>query len=873
MRLPMWRRRQKEELDEEIRAHLEQAVRVRIERGESREQAEAAARREFGNPGLVAEVTRDTWGWAWLDNLAQDVRYGLRQLRRNPGFAITAILTLALGIGANTAIFSAVNSVLLRPLPYRDSDRLVAVFLHEKQLNEPRNPTSPYDFHQWQQNRVFETMAAASPWTPVLTGYDRPDHLEGLRASATLFRLLRAEAALGRTFRDEENEIGNHRVIVLGHDLWLRRFGGDRALVGRTLLLDGEPFTVIGVMPAGFRFPPFWAVQAEFWAPLTFTPQERNRRARMLRAFARLKQGVTLEQAQAEMDAIARRIEGESPDSNTSVGVNVEALQEPVVTEVRPVLLVLLGAAGFVLLIGCTNIANLLLARASVRGQEFAVRRALGASPTRLVRQMLTENLLLAAISSVAGVLLGAWLLAALRGLMADSLPRVAVVQLDLRVLAFSFGASLLAAVFTGLFPALRARHAALADALKTGARQAGASKSRLRSALVVAEVALAVVLLTGAGLMLQSVWRLMNLDPGFRRDQLLTATVSFPGPRYATVAQQSLLLGELRQRIAALPGVEAAALVNHLPIGGDVWRFQFVVEGQPSPPSDQMPLAVYRASTLGLLRAMGIRLVRGRDFAPSDSPESAPVVLINETLARRYFGTDNPVGRHLRLGALDSTLPWLTVIGVTGDVRQGALAGEIPPEMYLPYTQHLTEFHRSSTLVVHTRHETAPLEAAARRITADLDPTLPVTDIRTIEQLLEQEVRQPRRHSLLMATFAGLALLLAGIGLYGVASYVAALRTQEIAVRIALGAQRGDILQLVIGRAISLVLTGIGIGLGGALALTRSLESLLFHVSPTDPGTLLAVSTVLGLVALLAGYLPARRAVRVDPMAALRQE
>ena len=873
MKLPLWRRKQKDELDEELRAHHDAAVQERIERGEPRAQAESAARREMGNTGLIAEITREMWGWASLDRLLQDVRYGLRQLRRNPGFTLTAVLTLALGIGANTAIFSAVNSVLLRPLPYRDSDRLVAVFNHEKRMGEPRNPTSPFDFHQWQQNRVFEAMAAATPWEPVLTGYDRPDRLDGLRASATLFQLLGAEAALGRTFREPDGEIGSHRVVVLGHNIWQRRFGSDRALVGRTLLLDSEPYTVIGVMPPGFRFPPFWAVDAEFWAPLTFTPDERNRRARFLRAFARLKPGVTLAQARSEMDGIARRLEQEAPQSNKSVGVTVEPLQEPVVHGIRPVLVALLGAAGFVLLIGCANIANLLLARASVRSREFAVRMALGASRARLVPQLLTESLLLALLSGAAGLLLGVWLLGALRGMMAESLPRIVEVQLDWRVLAFAFAVSLLTAIATGLAPALQAGRGGLVDALKSGTRQTSGGSSRLRGGLVVSEVALAVVLLAGAGLMLQSVWRLANLDPGFRREQVLTAEISFAGERYETVEQQFHLVNNVQQRISALPGVEAAALTNHLPIGGDVWRFQFVVDGQPLPPSDQMPLAVYRAATPGLFRALGIRLVRGRDFSATDTPGSEPVILVNETAARRYFGGEDPVGKRIRLGGLDSKLPWLTVVGVTSDVRQGALAEDVPPEMYLPYAQQLTEFYRNTTLVVHTRGETAPLEKAIQQVTWDLDANLPVTRIRTIEQILEGEVRLPRRQGLLIAAFAGVALLLAGIGLYGVVSYMVARRTQEIGVRMALGAQRGDILRLVVGQGMGLVTLGLSIGLAGAWMLTRWVEGLLFQVSPTDPATFAAVSVLLGLVALLACCMPARRAVRVDPMTALRQE
>ncbi len=873
MNLPLWRRKQKVQLDEEINAHLDAAIRERIARGEPPAQAEAAARREFGNVALIKEVTRDQWGWTWLEHLAQDLRYGLRQLRRNPGFTLTAVLTLALGIGANTAIFTLVNSVLLRPLPYRESDRLVAVFQHEKRLGERRNAASPFSFHQWQHNRVFETMAAATPWSPVLTGHDRPDVIDGLKVSATLFPLLRADAALGRTFHPEEGEPGSHRVVVLGHDLWQRRFGGDASLVGRAVQLDGEPYTVVGVMPHGFRFPPFWAVEAGFWTPLTFTPEERNRNARFLRVFARLRPGVTVERAQSELDAIARRIEQENPRDYTAVGVTVEPLQEPVVHGARPVLLVLLGAVGFVLLIGCANIANLLLARASVRRQEFAVRLAIGASGARLVRQLLTESLLLAALSGLAGVLLGLWLLGALRGLLAESLPRIAGVEFDLRVLAFASGASLLAAAATGLVPALQARCGVLADALKSGARQAGGPRNRLRGALVTAEVALAVILLTGAGLMLQSVWRLMNLDPGFRRDRLLTATVAFPGPRYETVEQQRRFLEQLQQRIQALPGVDTAALVNHLPIGGDMWRFRFLVEGQSLTDRDETPLAAYRAATPGLFRALGIRLLRGRDFTAADTTNSEPVIVINETLARRYFPGTDPVGKRIRLGGLDSDLPWCTVIGVAGDVRQGALAADIPPEMYLPYSQQLTEFYRSATLAVQTRADTASLERSIVSAIGDLDAGLPVTALRTIEQLLEGEVRQPRRQSLLIAGFAGLALLLAGIGLYGVIAYAVTQRTHEIGIRMALGARPAEIVKLVLRHGLLLTVGGVVIGLAGALALARALHGMLFEVSASDPATFAIVPLLLAAVALLACYFPARRASRVDPLAALRHD
>ncbi len=874
MNLPLWRRKQKAQLDEEISAHLDAAVRERIARGESRAQAEAAARREFGNTALVAEVTRDQWGWTWLEQLAQDLRYGLRQLRRSPGFALTAMLTLALGIGANTAIFTLVNSVLLRPLPYEESERLVAVFQHEKKLGERRNATSPFSFHRWQQqNSVFETMAAATPWSPVLTGHDRPDVIDGLKVSATLFPLLRADAALGRTFHPEEGEPGNHRVVVLGHDLWQRRFGGDAALVGRTIQLDGEPYTVIGVMTPGFRFPPFWVVDAEFWTPLAFTPEERNRNARFLRAFARLRPGVRVQQAQAELDAISRRIEEENPRDYSSVGANVELLQEPVVHGVRPVLLLLLGAAGFVLLIGCGNIASLLLARAAMRSREFAVRRAIGASGARLVRQLFTESLLLAALSGGAGTLLGVWLLGALRGVLAESLPQVVAVEFDLRVLAFTFGASLLAAIATGLAPALAARRDTLADAMKSGAPSTGGSGSRLRGGLVTGEVALAVILLTGAGLMLESMWRLMNLDPGFRREQLLTATVSFPGPRYETVEQQSRLMAQLQQRIDALPGVESAALVNHLPIGGDMWRFRFIVEGQPLPAADQIPLAAYRAATPGLFRVMGIRLARGRDFAATDAVNSEPVILINETLARRYFIGDDPLGKRTRLGATDSTLPWLTVIGVVSDVRQGALAEEIPPEMYLPYSQQLTAFYRSTTLAVHTRGDAASLEKSIVSAIGELDATLPVTGFRTVQQLLDGEVRQPQRQSLLIAAFAALALLLAAIGLYGVIAYAVTQRTNEIGIRMALGAQPGQVVTLVLRHGLLLSLGGVALGLAGSLVLARALEGMLFEVSVSDPTTFISVAVLMAVVALLAAFIPARRASRVDPLTALRHE
>lgn len=871
LRLPFGRRRQREEdLEQEIQGHLEMAIRERVERGEDPAEAESAARRELGNVDLVKEVTRDVWGWRWLEHLGQDVRYGLRSMRRSPGFTAIAVVALALGIGANTAIFSVINAVLLRPLPYAEPDRLMVV------LHNGRYPVSPPNFVDWrEQNRSFDLMGAADYWTANLAGTDNPEHLYALKVTPEVLSMLGVQPMLGRLFLPEEEEPGKEGAVVLTHGLWQRRFGGDTNVLGRTVTLDGQAFTVVGVMPQGFRFAPFWATKAELFAPISYARQSTSRDGQHMRVFARLKRGVSLAQARADMAAITARLEKEFPGTNRDVVVL--PLAERVVGDIRPALFVLLGAVGFVLLIACANVAHMLLARAAARQKEVAVRATLGAGRSRIIRQFLTESLLLASLGGGAGLALAVWGTRLLVALAPGRLPRVEGIGLDGRVLVYLAAVSLLTGVAFGLAPALQMSSAGLSDALKESSRGStdGVRGRRLRGLLLSSEFALALMLLIGAGLMIRSFVGLQAVDPGFEPKNVLSMVVSVTGSAEAAPHRRAVFYPQLLEAVRQLPGVVAASGINHLPLAGDIWGWPFHVEGQAKSLPGQAPSAAYRIVMPGYFRAMGIPILRGRDVAESDTLNSPLVVVVNECLARKRWPGQDALGKRITLDDKD----WITVVGVTKNAVRSDWAAAPDDEIYLPALQnsgflddpgpHISYI----TLVVRTSGDPAALAPAVRRLVRSFDRDLPVSEVQTMEEVVAESNSGPRLYLILLGAFAAVALVLAAVGIYGVISYSVSRRTHEIGIRMALGATRGEVVRLVVSQGMVQALAGAGVGLLGALGLTRLMSDLLYGVRPTDAVTFLAVPLVLGAVAAAASYIPARRVARIDPMAALRSE
>ena len=875
MRLFWWRRkRQEKELEEELQSHLRMAIRDRIERGETPEQAEASGRREFGNVALVKDVTRDSWGGMWFEQFVQDLRYGGRALRKNPGFTAIAVLTLALGIGANTAIFSVVNTVLLQPLPYQDPDRLVMVWEDDTKGGYPRDTPAAANYIDWRdQNQVFEGMAALADQSYNLTGIGDPERLEGRQVSASLFPLLGVEPLVGRAFLPEEDQPGGNRAVILSHGLWQRRFGSDQQIIGETLTLNGEGFTVVGVMPPHFQFP---SRDVELWTPIAFTAREAANRGRhYLQVVARLKPEVTLQQGQAEMDIIAARLQQQYPDYNTDLGATVTPLHEHVAGDIKPALLILLGAVGFVLMVACANVANLLLARAAGRQKEIAIRIALGARRARLVRQFLTESVLLAAAGGMVGLLLSVWGVNLLKAFIPENISRAGAITIDARVLGFTLLISLLTGLIFGLAPALQAVNFNPNETLKEGGRDMGAGSrgNRIRSLLVVTEIAISLVLLTGAGLLMNSFLRLRNVDPGFRAEKLLTMGVVLPQLKYPDHARRSAFYTDLIRRLEALPGVRSAAVTNWIPLvlQGDSVGISIEGRPDPAPGEGQRPTVVTRVVSPGYFRTMGIPLMQGREFGEQDRANSPAMVIISETMARRFWPGEEAIGKRVTPGSPTNPDHWCQVIGVVKDVRQFHLNAEPKPQMYFTYEQ--AGFFAPRHLVVSTEGEPLALAAAVRRTVWEIDKDQPVSNISTMEDVLSESITQQRFSMLLLAIFASVAVILAAVGIYGVMSYSVAQRTREIGIRMALGARPLDVFKMVTREGLRLTLIGTVMGVAAAAALSRFLVSLLFEVSATDPFTFVLVVALLGVVTLLACYLPARRATKVDPLVGLRYE
>jgi predicted permease len=868
------RRRRERELDEEIAAHLGMATADRVARGEDPAEAAAAARRELGNEPLVKETTRDQWGRGSLERFGQDVRYGIRQLRRAPGFAAVAIVTLALGIGANTAILSVVNAILLRPLPYDNPDRLVVV------LHEGRRPVSPANLLDWRaRSRSFQSMGAASSWSASFTGAEGPEKVPALRMTPEILPMMGVQPRLGRFFLPAEAAPGRDRVVLLADGLWRRRFGADAGIVGKSIPVNGEPYEVVGVMPPGFVFAPFWATESEIWAPLDVQTRADNRDSQFLRVFARLRDGASLEAARQEIGAVTASLEREFPGTNRDV--RVLPLQERVVGDVRPALLVLLGAVGLVLLIACANVANMLLARSSARRREIALRAAIGASRGRTIRQLLTETLVLASAGGGAGLALGAWGLKALVALAPPGIPRLSDVSLDLRVLLVSFGAALATGIAFGLAPALQASRIGLQDALKDGgSAAAGREGGRLRRAFVAAEVALALVLLIGAGLMARSFVALRNIDPGFDPHGVVTLEVSVVGTAQAAPGRRPVLYGNILERFAAIPGVRAAGAINHLPIGGDIWGRPYAIEGRPPSRPGESPSGTYRAVMPGYFEAMRIPILRGRGIAAADGPDAPGVVVINDYMARHRWPGEDPIGRRIALAGGDpNRKAWATVVGVVKNAVRGEWSAEPDDEFYLSFRQARMLLENTDpafayiTFVARTDGDPAALVPALRSAVWAIDPTLPISAVRTMDSVVESANGGARFQTLLLAVFAAAAALLAAVGIYGVMSYAVSRQSREIGVRMALGARPADVLGQVVRQGMAVAVGGAAAGLAAAFLLTRLMSSLLYGVQPSDPVTYAGVAALLLAIALCASYLPARRAAHIDPIKALRAE
>jgi putative ABC transport system permease protein len=810
-----------------------------------------------------------------MQTLRQDLRYAFRLLLKSPSFTAIAVVTLALGIGANTAIFSVVNAVLLRPLAFRDPSTVVIVAEKSKY---PTITTSYENYQDWRdQSHSFESLEATRATTITLTGSGDPERLNARMATAGLFKLLGVDPSLGRTFRADEDRAGGAPVVLLSYGLWQRRFGGAQDVLGKSITLDSQPYTIVGVFPSGFEV----LQPADVFLPFTpwakTLPDDRNWHPGII-AIGRVKPGVTREQARTEMVGITKRLEQQYPIYNTGTSADVVPLQEQLVQNVRPALVLLLGAVSFVLLIACANVANLLLARATSRGREVAIRTSMGASRGRIIRQMLTESVLLSLGGGILGLLLAWASLGPLLKISAGTVPQVFTVGLDQWVLAFTFGMSVLTGLIFGIAPALRATRLDLRGALNEGSRgsTAGPGHHRLRGSLIAVEIALGLLLLIGAGLLLRSFSRLQDVPPGFQADHLFVADLPLSLTAYAKPEQRYQFFDRVVERARSLPGVRSAGAASFLPVSGGGGLLHFNIAGRPPKSPHEYTAAGYRNVTPNYFETLGIPLLQGRFLTPADKDKAPAVVVINATMAHTYFPNENPLGKRIQLGATpdpDPQNPNMEVVGVVGDVIQG-LGIEPKAEMYLPYRQAdgvLPVFQLS--IVLRTGGDPLLQASALRSALSEIDPNQPLVNVRTMEDNIATTVAQPRFRTWLIGIFAGLAVLLGAVGIYGVMSYSVTQRTNEIGIRVTLGAQPADVFRAVVGEGLRFALLGVGVGLAAALVLTRVLQSFLYGISATDPLTFASVTSLLVSVAVAASFFPARRATRVDPIIALRHE
>jgi putative ABC transport system permease protein len=805
-----------------------------------------------------------------MDLLLADIRYAARTLFKHPLFASVAIVTLALGIGANTAIFSVVNAVLLAPLPYERPDQLTMIWGNVAAANLYQQPSSVPDYIDLkEQNHVFEQIAATRSQAFNLTDTDEPERIGGVRVTVNLFSLLRAKPLLGRDFLESEGLAGADPVVIVSHGLWQQRYGSDPDLIGRALNVDGKSHTVVGVLPAGIYYP---TPDISLYVPLISQPNEIARGARFLRVIGRLNPDVSLSEARAEMNTIAARLAEQYPSTTSGYGIDLVPLHEQVVGRVRPALMVLLSAVGCVLLIACANVANLLLARAASRRTEFAIRAALGASRTQLLRQLLTESLLLSWLGGVLGSLLAVWGVPALIGISANSIPRSGEVGINARVLGFAAVVSLATGIVFGIVPALRSSGKQTTDALREGRRGTTGSvlHQRLLSGLVVSEIAIALVLLAAAGLMIRSFLSISKVSPGFNPKGVLTLGIGLSS-KYPDIQKQASFYESLLAKVRAMPGVESAASIIRIPMVGFNASTSFTIQGKPVEQGSE-PTADYRAVTGSYFKTLGIPLLKGRDFTERDNKDAPDAIMINAMLAEHFFAGEDPIGKRIQI--FPDPARWREVVGVVGDVRLVGLDAEINPTLYVPMPQNpYPAALRNVFLAVRTSGEPKSLVAGIRTELRALDRDVPISQVQTMEEIVAGSLSQRRLSMSLLVVFSVLAAVLAAVGIYGVMAYIVAGRTHEIGIRMAMGAQQGEVLKMILGDGAKLTAIGVGIGLSAAFALTRVLSSLLYGVSAADPVTFAGISLLLACVAMLASYIPARRAARVDPMEALRDD